>query len=316
MYWDYKNKRVQDPNGIKLGFYMRTDNKKIRLMRRIHNYREAGYEDDPIVGERLAVDESEFNESDAENKNSDSNESKDEIICNFMEIGIKAWNSIEEILNDEIQANLKMVDTPNIASFKGSLVGEPLEFNEHSVCSDFTQNKVCKKYLKNLMKLCKDQDSNEENDDQYSCMSVWFHLKFALLILLRRYINGKSNKRPIFERDWDLSKLEDEEYVAFVLIKGENPVKERVQNFIIDLCYKSLFYYYTDMKYDFKVREYVVYWDTYEEAKQLASIEDMSYLLLKLVNQNLKIITKNDPIDIKDTGAAVVFNKLEFKEYM
>ena len=96
----------------------------------------------------------------------------------------------------------------------------------------------------------------EEDSESFRFDNYWIHLKLSLALYFKKLLKDTLSKEmPLFDLSWDLSKLrEDSPLVSLeegCIEYGEKQFKYftefswyRVQNFMINLFYNSLYYLY------------------------------------------------------------------------
>ena len=102
------------------------------------------------------------------------------------------------------------------------------------------------------------------------------------------------------------------QYKKILFNKRQDSEVCRVQNSFMNLCFRGLAYYYTKMNVDFTLEKAMIHLTgntARELAETLTEIEDMSYLMVKLLRFNIEEYTKKKLKDTKD-GVLVIFERI------
>ena len=104
------------------------------------------------------------------------------------------------------------------------------------------------------------------------------------------------------------------QYKKLLFNKRQDSEVCRVQNSFMNLCFRGLAYYYTKMNVDFTFEKAMIHLTgnkAYEQAKILTEIEDMSYLMVRLLKFDIEEYSQIQLKDKKD-GVLIIFERIWF----
>ena len=84
----------------------------------------------------------------------------------------------------------------------------------------------------------------------------------------------------------------------------------------MNLCFRGLAYYYTKMNVDFRLNKVMIHFKGFHElqkAVHISKIEDMSYLMIKLMKYNIAEYTEKS-LKIIEDGIIIIFERISIQE--
>ena len=242
----------------------------------------------------------------------------------LMELGNKAIQR-DGILNKKVKIKYFLKNSQKVNAFLGSFKTDPVEISSNESIKRALKEQAFEKYYQEFF-LQDCRDSDETN----SFNSSWIHLKLGMAIFLDKLMKDKLiSECPIFDPRWDLSLVGQDSFIipmdneALEFTLNLSPFKYlkkfqcyRIQNFFMSFFFNSLFYYYEtehrEMLKESPSETFIIhlkYKDSIDDLSQLAELEDLSYLLLYLIDQEIKPY-KPHSYDGDQKGAAMLLERL------
>lgn len=303
--------------GFELGRYIRTDNKKIRKIRRYDHYKTAGYEEDPYS--KKGRIKARIN-SESSSKTEDVENYKE----NFFLFGINAYNQRSNIFKNRISTEMIISDSNQFKRIIENLASVPIQIDSAGEIGwNWTFEDLGEKFEEFLWGKFEEEGIHEFNN-------WWVQMKLGMFALLKKNFEG-SLDAPIFDKYWDFSYLGSETHIINVedgsdeekQILNKTGIKHnssatlhRVQNFCINLWFKSLEYYYKiEKKHNFKIDKQMIYFEgenAYEDAWNFSKITDMSYLMTQILKKKIVAFDKDISIKKLEKGVILLLSHLNF----
>jgi len=279
------------------------EQKGIRSVRRFDNFKDASYEKDALKDTRLKV---QLNEEDKDEIDPDK---VSEMAHDLFTIGINSCIGNKKRV--KIRCEMLLAEATKFEKIVSNLTSTSVEIEE----TDYTtiiNNEFWKPYFKKYFM------AKYNEDLSFKFKSFWIHLKLGMFSMLQAFVDSTNSNSsvanfPLFNVYWDFSV--NENWVEILKVNKEfeeqrelfenthyNYQLHRVQNFFLNLCFRSLVYSnQKDNLNKMEEEECYIYFRTetaFNEACNLASIEDFSVFLLILLKY--EIITASLPTLLHD----------------
>ena len=302
-------------------------NKK-RDFRRINNYEDSKYKEDPVKGIRLAINLSgkvSQDPKDSQNKKSKSKKTNNQ---NVFSLGCQKTFNPESEFKEKLTYTFKLSDKEKI----DECIEELKSINDYQIktdtyLADFLSEDLCIEKLKELFEM-----EVEDDKTAIKVSNPWIQIFLGILIMVKDFINyndnfswenkKKKDKIPkLFDPYWNFQNKE----IIFSVDSGKSEFKKllfetkhesevkRVQSFWMNLCFRGLAYYYSKNGVEYTIDRVMIHFEgkKTDKAQAIAEIEDMSYLMAVLAQFEIEEYNK-EALKNKNDGVLLILDRITF----
>ena len=316
---------------INLGYTWPKDrlNKK-RDFRRISNYKDSGYSEDPVKGVRLAIKLSGKVSQDPKDTQNKKSKSKKTIIQNVFSFGCQKTFDPESEFKEKLTYTYKLSDKEKINECIEELKSnKDYKIKTDTYLEDFLSEDLCIEKLKELFEM-----EVEDDKTTITVCNPWIQIVLGILIMTKDFINynenfslkskKKKDKIPkLFDPYWNFQNKETKfsvdsgksEFKKLLFeTKHESEVK-RVQSFWMNLCFRGLAYYYSKNGVDYTIDRVMIHFEgkKTDKAREIAEIEDMSHLMAVLAQFEIEEYNKKE-LKKKNDGTLLILDRITFAD--
>ena len=304
-------------------------NKK-RDFRRINNYEDSKYKEDPVKGIRLAInlsDKVSQDPNDSQNKKSKSKKTSNQDVFS---LGCQKTFNPESEYKAKLIYTYKLSDKEKIDEWIEELKSnKEYQIKTETYLADFISEDLCVQKLNKLFEMEVEQDKTA-----ITVNNPWIQIVLGILIMTKDFINyndnfsleGKKKKDKIpllFDIYWNFQNKENISSVnsnncefkkLLFETKHESEVK-RVQSYWMNLCFRGLAYYYSKNGVDYSIDRVMIHFEGNEtdKARAIAEIEDMSHLMIELAQFEIEEYDQK-ALKKKNDGTLLILDRITFAD--
>ena len=317
---------------IALGYTWPKDrlNKK-RDFRRINNYKDFGYNSDPVNGVRLAINlSSKASQNPKASQNKKKTKSKKTNNKDVLSLGSQKTFDPESEFKEKLTYTYKLSDKEKIDECIEELKSnKDYQIKTDTYLADFLSEDLWVEKLQKLFEMKVEDDKTAIN-----VSNPWIQIVLGILIMTKDFINFNDNFsleskkkneeiQRLFDPYWNFSPKEnifsiDSDWSEFTEVlfgtKHESEM-QRVQSFWMNLCFRGLAYYYFKNGVDYTIDRVMIHFEgkKTDKAQAIAEIEDMSYLMIALAQFEIEEYNKK-ALKKKNNGVLLILDRITFAD--